>query len=135
MTTLNVYLDSAGTTCWATEFYQSNFEGKLDITTFGDMHVPDQPEGGIMHSILSALPGFSLMASDGMDGGAKYDEFCLGLRGGDVEGLRGDFEKLSDGADVFTQHAKQMRDNELGMLKDKFGIKWMVNIKESAKEG
>ena len=42
--------------------------------------------------------------------------------------LRGYWEKLSDGGTATVPLEKQMWGDEFGMLVDRFGIGWMVNI-------
>lgn len=129
--TINVYLSFDGVARQAMEFYQNIFGGELELRTFGDAHVEDQPSNGIMHAVLRARPDFVIMASDGMDDGAKRDGFAMALGGENAEELRGYFEKLSDGADVFMPLRQESWGDEFGMLTDKFGVKWMVNISQA----
>jgi len=46
----------------------------------------------------------------------------------EADRLRGYWEKLSDGGDVTLPMQKQAWGDEFGMVTDKFGIPWLVNI-------
>jgi len=52
----------------------------------------------------------------------------ISLSGDDSDALRGYWEKLSEGAQVTMPLEKQMWGDEFGMLTDRFGMQWMVNI-------
>jgi len=135
-TRLNPYLNFDGNAREAMEFYQSALGGKLDIATFGEYGDEGPSKDGVMHANLETASGFTLMASDtppGMplDQGASVS---ISLSGDDVDELRGYWEKLSEGAQVTMPLEKQMWGDEFGMLTDRFGIQWMVNIAGSAAE-
>ena len=113
------------------EFYQSVFGGEVASNTFkefGASHGPDDDDK-LMHSQLETPSGFTLMASDTPQG-TPYnpgENIAISLSGDDEE-LRGYYEKLSDGGKVTVPLEKQMWGDEFGMVTDKFGINWMVNI-------
>ena len=70
------------------------------------------------------------MASDiapGMDEVTPGSNFAVSLSGDD-EALRGYWDGLADGGTVAMPLEKQMWGDEFGMLTDKFGIPWLVNI-------
>ena len=56
----------------------------------------------------------------------------MSLGGDDGDALRGYWQKLSDGATVTVPLEKQMWGDEFGMLTDRFGVSWMVNIAGNA---
>jgi PhnB protein len=70
------------------------------------------------------------MASDTPSGMARTsgDNITISLSGEDGGELRGYWEKLSDGGNVTMPLEKQMWGDEFGMVTDRFGIPWMVNI-------
>jgi PhnB protein len=70
------------------------------------------------------------MGSDGMDN-ANLSSFSLSLSGNNAEELRGYFQKLSEGGQVTKPLEKESWGDEFGMVQDKFGIAWMVNIAAS----
>jgi len=125
--TLNPYLNFSGKTREAMEFYKSIFGGELNISTFGDQHVPNAPADGVMHAQLVVGGKSLLMGSDGMDDNS-FHGFSLSLSGEDADELRGYFQKLSEDGHVTKQLEKESWGDEFGMVTDKFGITWMVNI-------
>jgi PhnB protein len=56
----------------------------------------------------------------------------ISLSGDDGDQLRAYFAKLSDGGNVETPLEKQGWGDEFGMLTDRFGVGWMVNISAAA---
>jgi PhnB protein len=133
---LNPYLQFRDNARDAITFYQDVFGGELNISTFGEYGGgADDTHGaaadGVMHAQLEAPNGFTLMASDvppGMDTGGDIGNGTISLSGDDDDDLRGYWAKLSDGGEVSVPLEKQMWGDEFGMLTDKFGISWMVNI-------
>ncbi|HSX42079.1 MAG TPA: VOC family protein [Candidatus Saccharimonadales bacterium] len=129
-TTLNPYLHFNGDCEKAMNFYKSVFGGELALTKFGDMPMPgnDADPAKIMHSELKATDGFNFMASDGGKGTMNTDNFSISLNGEDAETLKKYFDALAEGGKVTVPVAKHPWGAEFGMLKDQFGIDWMVNI-------
>ena len=129
--TLNPYLSFRDDARAAMEFYQRALGGELTINTFGDYGDKQAPEADlVMHANLHTPAGFTLMGADtppGMEfqGGAR---FSVSLSGDDDGELRGYFEKLSEGGTVTLPLEKQMWGDVFGMLTDRFGVTWMVNI-------
>jgi PhnB protein len=54
--------------------------------------------------------------------------FGVSLSGEDGDVLRGYWDKLSEGGDVTMPMQKQAWGDEFGMVTDKFGVPWLVNI-------
>lgn len=131
MSQLNPYLHFRGNAREAMEFYQSVFGGELQIMAFKDMNAPVDPSEAdkVMHASLEA-GSLTFMASDT----PAHMEYNPGTNvgmslSGDNEGeLRGYFEKLSDGANVAQPLQKAPWGDTFGMLYDRFGIEWLVNI-------
>lgn len=113
------------------EFYKSVFGGELTITTFGEapMETPPEAEGLVMHADLTS-DALRIMGSDRMPGmdGTVGDNFQLALGGDDEEELTGYFNALSEGGSVTMPLAVQFWGDHFGMLVDKFGVQWMVNV-------
>jgi PhnB protein len=130
-TTLNPYLGFNGNAREAMEFYKLVLGGELTIQTMGESGMPtdDTSKNNIMHAQLTT-EGINIMASDG--GGHKEmtfgDNISLSLVGDDEAGLKEIFTKLSEGGSVDMPLAKQFWGDTFGMLTDKFGVHWMVNI-------
>jgi len=128
---LNPYIGFDGTAREAMEFYKGVFGGELTVNTFGEFGSQGSPDADkIMHSQLETDRGFTLMASDTPSemGRTPGDNITISLSGEDGGELRGYWEKLSDGGNVTMPLEKQMWGDEFGMVTDRFGIPWMVNI-------
>ena len=127
---LNPYLSFAGDTRQAMEFYQQVFGGELVANTFGEYGMEGMPADGIMHAQLETTAGYTIMAADQMPGSDRVhgNDNTISLSGDDEKELKGYWAKLSDGGNVTMPLEKQMWGDEFGMLTDKFGIDWMVNI-------
>jgi len=83
-----------------------------------------------MHARLNTPAGFTLMGADtppGMEH-TPGSNITVSLSGDDSAELRGYWDKLGEGATVTVPLEKQMWGDEFGMLVDRFGIGWMVNI-------
>jgi PhnB protein len=133
-TVLNPYLNFRSQARDAMTFYQSVFGGNLDVMTFADqggMGVPESEAGLVMHSALSVSDTVQLMGSDvpsHMDTGGDIANGSISLSGDDETTLRGWFEKLSEGGKVNVPLEKAPWGDSFGMLTDKYGVDWLVNI-------
>jgi PhnB protein len=130
--TLNPYISFKDGAREALEFYKGVFGGTLDINTFGDLGAAQKPEDAdkVMHGILVADNGFTLMGADTMD--APTDSrISISISGDDDADLRGYWDQLSEGGTISVPFEKQMWGDEFGMCTDKFGITWMVNVNKS----
>lgn len=128
---LNAYLNFPGTARTAMEFYQSIFGGRLDISTFKEYGLAQDPsdEDKIMHSMLEADNGISFMGSDVPSGMPQPQATTsLALSGDNQEELSGYFEKLAAGGTIQQPLMESPWGDTFGMLTDKFGVDWMVNI-------
>lgn len=130
---LNPYLGFGGDARQAMEFYKEVFGGELSLNTFGEAGHQGTPDADkIMHGMLEAPNGFTLMGADtppGMDY-TPGSNFSVSLSGDDEAELRGYWEKLSAGSSVSVPLEKQMWGDVFGMCTDRFGVPWMVNISE-----
>ncbi|MGH3862407.1 VOC family protein [Actinokineospora sp.] len=128
---LNPYLSFNGDARQAMEFYKEVFGGNLTLNTFGEFGMPDAPESDkIMHGMLEADNGFTLMGADTQPG-QEYNPgtaFAVSLSGDDSDELRGYWDTLSGGGTVQVPLEKQMWGDEFGMCSDQYGVAWMVNI-------
>ncbi|MEQ1736286.1 MAG: VOC family protein [Rhodoglobus sp.] len=131
---LNPYLNFPGNAREAIEFYHSVFGGDLDVMTFADNGDPYPGEGDkIMHSQIDTPSGFTLMASDVTSAHsytAGENNFSVSLSGakGDDKELRGYWDKLSAGANVTQALETAPWGATFGILIDKFGVMWLLNI-------
>ncbi|MEZ0449157.1 VOC family protein [Cellulomonas sp. ICMP 17802] len=131
-TSLNPYLNFRDTARQAMEFYQSVFGGELTLSTFGEFHASEDPAeaDNIMHGQLETPDGFVLMGADtprSMEL-ATQSNVSVSLSGEDHAQLQGFWDKLADGATIVVPLAAAPWGATFGMLDDKFGTHWLVNI-------
>jgi PhnB protein len=134
MSTLNPYISFKDSARDAMDFYQTVFGGDLVRSTFGEFHASELPEEQdlIMHSQLTTPSGYIFMAAD-TPSHMEYTpgtNFSVSLSGSaDEEAeLRGYWDKLSAEGSVTVPLEKAPWGDVFGMLVDKFGIAWLVNI-------
>ena len=130
-TTLNPYLNFNGKTAQAMKFYQSALGGELNMQTFEEAKMSRSPKDKnlIVHSSLKS-DSVILMASDTMPDrpATTGDNVQLSLSGQDGKKLADIFNKLASGGKIDMPLAKQFWGDTFGMLTDRFGVHWMVNI-------
>ena len=74
---------------------------------------------------------FVLMAADTPDGMDYAPPAGISVSlSGDDDTLRGYFDGLAEGGTITMPLEKQVWGDEFGMVLDKFGISWMVNISQ-----
>lgn len=130
---LNPYISFEGNAREAMEFYQSIFGGKLDLSTFGEAGMAGEglSPDGIMHAMLVADNGITLMGADTATGMREYvvgTNISISLSGDNKEELTDYYNKLVDGGKVDQPLTEAPWGDTFGMCVDKFGIFWMVNI-------
>ncbi|ASN20464.1 VOC family protein [Arthrobacter sp. YN] len=133
-TRLNPYISFRDNARDAITFYESVFGGELNISTFGDYQASEDPAeaGKVMHAMLEAPGGLTLMAAD-TPNGMPYnpgDNISVSLSGEawDENELRGFWNKLVDGGTVTVPLETAPWGDTFGMCVDRFGIGWLVNI-------
>ena len=141
---LNPYISFDGNAREALEFYRDVLGGDLKLNTYGEYADPESTGAGeithgkletdkIMHGMLETPMGFTLMGADNAPG-IEYrpgNNIAMSLSGDDGDALRGYWKKLSEGGSVTVPLEKQMWGDEFGMLTDRFGTAWMVNVSQS----
>ena len=131
-TRLNPYLNFRDNTREAMEFYKGVFGGKLDLSTFKDFHASQNAgeDNLIMHGVLETGNGLTFMAADTPER-MEYkpgNNFSMSLSGDDDSELSIYFEKLASGGTVTMPLAQAVWGDKFGMLTDKFGVAWLVNV-------
>ena len=91
------------------------------------------PGDQVMHGRLETTAGYTLMVADApaaMMAVTPGDNISVSISGDaeDAEAMRGYFEGLAVDGRVNEPLASAPWGDEFGMLTDKFGINWMVNI-------
>jgi PhnB protein len=129
---LNPYLSFKDEAREAMEFYRSVFGGKLDVSTFKEYHASADPseDDKIMHANLQADNGIVIMGAD-TPSAMEYSpgaRISLSLSGDDEAELRGYWDKLREGGTETMPLEKAPWGDTFGMLRDRYGIAWLVNI-------
>jgi PhnB protein len=128
---LSPYLNFNGETAEAMKFYQSILGGELTMQTFGEANMAQTPQekDRIVHAALKC-GSFSIMASDTHPNfQLKFgDNIHMSLTGSENDRLTQVFNKLAQGGKVDMALAKQFWGDTFGMVTDKYGVHWMVNI-------
>ena len=115
----------------ALEFYQRAIGAKVNmLMRFGE--APDQsqikPESKnkVMHAQFK-IGDTTVLISDGRNqGNPKFDGFALTIQCKDAAETETYFKALSDGGQVEMPLDKTFFAKSFGMLKDRFGVHWMV---------
>jgi PhnB protein len=130
---LNPYIFFDGQAKEAMEFYKKVFGGELSIQTMAE--VPKEARESAINSdpdrvMHASLEGgvVKLMASDSAKASKKAAKIELSLSGTDADKLRDIYDSLSHGGKSSMPLEKQFWGDEFGMVTDKFGVDWMVNI-------
>ncbi|WP_173923406.1 VOC family protein [Agromyces sp. Marseille-P2726] len=134
--TLNPYINFKDNAREALEFYQSVFGGDLNVSTFADFQAAQDPAENdlIMHGQLEGAQGMVIMGADT----PKHMEFrapagiSISLSGDDDAALRSYWDKLADGGTFIQPLEVAPWGDAFGMLTDRFGITWLVNITGAA---
>jgi PhnB protein len=134
---LNTYLNFAGNTEEAFNFYKSVFGGKFrNITRFKDMpmqgvSIPKQDENKIMHIAFPVSKDDVLMASDVLEGfGHKLvvgNNVIVSIFPDSKEEADRIFKALSSGGKIDMPIADAPWGDYYGGFTDKFGVHWMVD--------
>ena len=126
---LNPYLSFKDNARDAIDFYGSVFGGQPNVMTFAQMGDEGDEKDKVMHATLETPSGFTLMASDTPARmGDPSANGSVSLSGDADEELRGYWTKLSDGGQIVMPLEKAQWGDSFGMLVDKFGVSWLVNI-------
>jgi PhnB protein len=134
--TLNPYLNFRDNAREAMEFYHSVFGGELTVSTFADFQSAEDPSENdlVMHGQLDGANGLTLMGADTpkrMDYNPPAG-FSVSLSGDDDAMLRGYWDKLLEGGTVVQPLEVAPWGDAFGMLVDRYGVSWLVNITGTA---
>ena len=140
MTKYNPYLNFAGNTEEAFNFYKSVVGGEFaSVVRFRDMPLPGvslskEDADKIMHIGLPLGQDQMLMASDVLESlGQKLiqgNNIYISVHPDSKQEADRLFTALSEGAEIEMAIADQPWGDYWGSLKDKFGVLWMINYHE-----
>ena len=143
------YLNFDGNCAEAFAFYAEVFGGSIDYqSTFGEMPdsedmppIPESARDRIMHVHLS-MGQQSLMGSDAMPGaeagcGGGFQPaqgLWVSIQADDEAEGRRLFDALAQGGETVMPFAATFWSAGFGMLRDRFGTPWMVNVAAPVQE-
>lgn len=117
----------------ALQFYQTVFGGALMVVTYHDANAVQHPDEAdqVMWGQVAAGNGFQVMAYDvpsrlSYDAGAN--PFFVSVRGDAAEEIAKYWAKLSDGATIIAPLAPSGWAPLYGMLKDRFGVTFVLDV-------
>ncbi|MBS0298926.1 MAG: VOC family protein [Proteobacteria bacterium] len=129
------YLMFGGRCEEALEFYRNALGAQIDmLMRFSESPDPTPPgmlppgfENKVMHASFR-IAGNVIMASDGCEVGAQFKGFSLSIAVATEAEADRYFAALSDGGQVQMPLTKTFWSPRFGMLTDRFGIAWMINV-------
>lgn len=128
------YLNFNGNGTEALQFYCKSLDGKIIFQqSFGDSpmaaHTPDNYKDKLMHASFECSAG-SFMASDAPPGFETKagNNVTMSLHYDTVEDAEKYFNALSEGGAVMMPLQETFWAQRFGMLTDKYGFLWMVNV-------
>ncbi|MEV4582529.1 VOC family protein [Nonomuraea jabiensis] len=127
------HLNFRGDAQAALAFYQSVFGGDLAVVTYKDAGNVQEPAEAdqVMWGQVSSTGGFQVMAYD-VPSRLPYSRgenaFFVSVRGETAEEITAYWEKLSDGATVLQPLGPAQWAPLYGMLTDRFGVTWVVDV-------
>jgi PhnB protein len=129
---LTPYLNFAGNAEEAINFYANALGGKIiQLGRFGESPMPcdDDWKQKIMHARLEFGDGNLIMISDTIKGHSisSGGNIQLSISMNNEVKAHEVFNKLAEGGTVTMPLTKQFWGDVFGMLKDKFGVQWMLN--------
>lgn len=134
-TTVEPYLTFSGRCEEALEFYKKALGARIEMVMRFDECPDPMPEGmlapGFEKKIMHAsfwVGDSMVMASDGCDGNSKFDGFSLSISLADEAEANKYFAALSEGGKVNMPLGKTFWSPLFGMVEDRFGVNWMINV-------
>lgn len=145
--TTTTHLNFRGTARQALDFYQSVFGGEVTAATYGQFGMPEGVPGfdKIVFGQLESADGIRLMAYDipGQDdpdaaaaGTTRRENgvtitdrtFFQSLRADSLDEIQRYWDGLADGATVIEPLAASAWSAGFGMLTDRFGVTWVLDV-------
>ena len=135
-TILNPYLNFRSNAKDALAFYAAVLGGELVTSTFGEGGMSQSPADAdlIMHGQITSPSGLVIMAADTPEHmeWTPTSNISVSLSGDDLAELTGYWDKLSEGATITVPLETAPWGDTFGMLVDKFGVSWLVNVSAPA---
>lgn len=136
---VNVHFSFNGDCRQAFEFYAKVLGGKVAaMMPYAGTPAEQYAPGGNTELIMHAFMEVANTSFMGADSGDRYEEMAgahVSLNYDDVDQARQVFNALSDGGTVQMPFEKTFWAKGFGMVRDRFGTQWMVNVSEEMPEG
>lgn len=131
--TTTTHLNFRGDARAALEFYQSVFGGELAVVSYLDAHnVQDPSEADqVMWGQVQGGNGIHLMAYDvpvRLPFEPGVNPVFVSVRGDDPEEITSYWKGLADGAEIVADLGPAGWSPLYGMLKDRFGVTWVLDV-------
>lgn len=142
MRAVSPYLNFAGHTEEAFEFYQTVFGGELNTVRFRDfadnsMGVPEEELDKIAHVALPLTDGSMLMGTDALEALGQEltagNNFSITLEAESEEEVERLFDALSEGGEVEMPLAATEWAEKYGSCIDRYGVRWQLNYTGDAR--
>ena len=147
--TTTTHLNFHGDARAALALYASAVGGKVDATTYADLGMPADAPGadGVVFGLAAADNGFRVMAYDvpgprgavptgttrRENGVTLTDQpFFVSVRGDSLDEVQAVWDGLAEGATVVEPLAASAWSPGFGMLTDRFGVTWVLDVATSA---
>ncbi|MFJ6071144.1 VOC family protein [Streptomyces sp. NPDC093065] len=127
------HLNFRGDAREALTFYRSAFGGDVTLVTYRDAGGVQDPATAdqVMFGQVSTADGLAVMAYD-VPSDLPYDRgenaFFVSVRGESTEEITAYWEKLTDGATVLRPLGTAQWAPLYGMLRDRFGVTWVLDV-------
>ncbi|MWV60690.1 VOC family protein [Rathayibacter sp. VKM Ac-2754] len=134
--TTTTHLNFRGQAREALAFYQSVFGGRLDALSYSDAHNVTAPEEAdqLMWGQVASEAGFRVMAYD-VPSHTPYEPGTIpvfvSVRGADGDELQGYWQKLAEGSAVVVPLGPAAWSPLYGMVRDPFGVTWVLDLEVS----
>lgn len=139
MAILTPYVTFKGNCREAMTFYRDSFGGELSLQTVGEtpseIRCPEGTENQIMHAVL-ICPDMIIMASDMISpaGFTLGTNISLSLTCDSADQIRWIFQALSRNGEIADPLSVRPWGAIFGVIRDKFGITWMLSFDASYAE-
>ncbi|MBM2614537.1 VOC family protein [Actinoplanes sp. LDG1-06] len=134
--TTTAHINSRGQARDMLDFYGKAFHGEVTVATYTDIHAAEDPSHAdqVAWGQVTAPNGFRVMAYDVQPSktfDAGENAFYIALRGDDAGEIQQMWDGLADGATVLTPLGPAPFAPLYGMLTDRYGVTWIVDVTPS----
>lgn len=132
--TIVPYLHFAGQTSEALALYASAFGGTPEVLTFGAAGDTSKDPDWAYHGSLRTEHGQDIFAADALEAGQPARGATLAIVSTDLEEAKKQFAILSEGGTVTQEITPAPWGAQFGILSDRFGIEWYIEVNEQPAE-